>query len=74
MSILDIFKQPTETIRTDDERITNVLNDITLLKARLNSLELTNDDLRNKVLRKIQRRADYEEEQPTIRKAGQKVR
>lgn len=76
MSFTDYFMRKPSTDNTSSERITKLEQTAELLKARLDSLELTNTDLRNKVLRKIQRLPANEEEEITtpMLKAGQRVR
>jgi len=53
---MKLFKRlNSEEYDTLTKRITDVSNSITVLATTVKSLQLENDDLRNKVLRKIQK-------------------
>lgn len=62
-----LSKRITKEIETFD-------SDISKLKKRVTDLELENESLRNKVLRKVQKLKGEMPEEITIYKAGQKVR
>lgn len=68
-----VFNTNKELDKTLSQRITALEETVIVLKAQINGLELENDSLRNKVLRKIQYK-QTDEEQTKIYKAGQKVR
>ena len=69
-----LFTQKTNDYETISKRLTDVINEVETLKSKVKGLELENDDLRNKVLRKIQRKTEETEEKLEYLKAGQKVR
>lgn len=71
MGIFSKKESPNETLTKRVSEITIELNEI---KAKLRSLDLENEDLRNKVLRKLQeKRKKIEEEQQTEIKQEPKI-
>ena len=63
-----LFKQNINVEPTYFERLAKVESEVTLLKAKINGLELENDNLRDKVLRKIQKKKEQESDEVTPEK------
>lgn len=73
--MFNLFKQKEQVNETLSTRITELTQEVIIIKQKLHSIELENDDLRNKVLRKIQKnREDTQDDIQRVLKAGQKVK
>lgn len=56
-------KEPQTNVKsTFNDRLLEVETELIKLKTKINAIELENDDLRNKVLRKIQKKASAEDD------------
>lgn len=70
---MDLFRKQPVVDDTLSKRITYLEQLVSVLQTRIDGIELVNTDLRNKVLRKIQKLPDEAVQQPVL-KAGQRVK